>query len=64
MTKVDTDKILKLLRKNATGGDTLAKRIGISKQTIIQLRNGRKKVESLTIRNADKIQTYLENIEK
>ncbi len=63
MSIIDTKKLLKNLKENPLGGDTLAKEIGISKQIIVELRNGNKDVDSLTIRNAKKIQAFFKNNE-
>lgn len=63
MTVVDTDKLIDLLRKNPNGSEKLSSKIGVSKQLLITLRNGKKDVESLTLRKAILIQNYLERNE-
>lgn len=64
MTVVDTDKLIDLLRKNPNGSEKLSSQIGVSKQLLITLRNGKKDVESLTLRKAILIQNYLERNER
>lgn len=60
MTVIDTNRLLELLHKNPDTSSKLSSQIGVSKQLLITLRNGKKDVESLTIRKAKLIQDYLE----
>ncbi len=61
MTLIDTDKLLDLLHTNPDTSSKLSSQMGVSKQLLITLRNGKKDVESLTIRKAKLIQDYLES---
>lgn len=60
MSKIDTERLLRLLRSNPKTAYMISNDIGISRTTIANLRNGKKDVDSLTIKVAKVIQNYLE----
>lgn len=59
MTIIDTDKIQELIDSDLSAYE-LAKHVSISRTTILQLRNKEKDIESLTLKNAKKLQDFWE----
>lgn len=58
--KVDTDKIRRLLE--ATTQYQIAKETGISQSNLSNLKNGKRKIENLTIEVGSKLTSYAEKI--
>lgn len=56
---IDTSKINELLESDISAYE-LAKHVSISRTTILQLRNKEKDIESLTLKNAKKLQDFWE----
>lgn len=63
MSVIDTERLLRLLRSNIKTSYMISNDIGISRTTISNLRNGKKDVDSLTIKIAKIIQDYVEENE-
>lgn len=63
MTIIDTDKIQELIDSDLSAYE-LAKHVSISRTTILQLRNEEKDIESLTLKNAKKLQDFWEEYNK
>lgn len=59
MMIIDTSKINELLESDISAYE-LAKHVSISRTTILQLRNKEKDIESLTLKNAKKLQDFWE----